>query len=796
MVSRNLWSARLLGLRPPVGAGREPGLILIQIDGLSRTQFERAIAEKRLPFLARLIRRSHFDLETFYSGIPSTTPAVQGEIFFGVKTVVPSFQFFRRDSGREFRMFDAEAAEIVEEELMEGCPDPLLHDGHAYSNIFRGGAALTRYCSADLAPKMIFRRVNVLKGLVLGIIYLPKILRMLALALVEVALALLDAVKGLYDREDVVKELGFVPARVAVCVVGRELIRFRVLMDIERGVRVIHANFLGYDEQAHRRGPGSAFAHWSLKAIDGAIRDIYHSGHTNNFRDYEMIVYSDHGQEKSTPYATLHGRSLDVALQDIFSGGAFDGYPVWMRKMSDLLGNTKEQCRSMFGIKQKPQVSETIPDAANQIVVTAMGPLGHIYLPKGPDQQTMETYAWRLVGEAGIPLVLLPAPGETAIAFNGRGRWLLPADRVEVLGGRHPFLDEAAEDLVRLCHHRDAGDIIISGWDPQAPTVSFPLENGAHGGPGAEETRGFILVPDRIRRWHLSHLKKTRRRVRGEDLRQIALHYLGRDGLREERVACRDGEETRTSIKAMTYNIHSCVGLDGRVRPERVARVINQFDPDIVAVQEVDCHRSRSAGHDQSQLIADHLRMHHVFHALLEEQSERYGIAIFAKYPLEVIKAAHLTPAEPGKFREARGAIWVKIKPPCGEEIHFINTHFGLGADERQRQASVLLGPDWLGSLSAESPVIVCGDLNSPPGSKALNILESRFRDAQNELRNHKPRSTFTSVKPFRRIDHVFVSGHFRVDAVSVPRTATATIASDHLPVCVELSLVTADETI
>jgi endonuclease/exonuclease/phosphatase family metal-dependent hydrolase len=81
----------------------------------------------------------------------------------------------------------------------------------------------------------------------------------------------------------------------------------------------------------------------------------------------------------------------------------------------------------------------------------------------------------------------------------------------------------------------------------------------------------------------------------------------------------------------MTYNIHSCIGIDGKVRPERIARVINHCEADIVAVQEIDAHRARSGLHDQSQVIADHLRMTHVFHAMLEEEKERYGIAIFAK---------------------------------------------------------------------------------------------------------------------------------------------------------------------
>lgn len=41
-------------------------------------------------------------------------------------------------------------------------------------------------------------------------------------------------------------------------------------------------------------------------------------------------------------------------------------------------------------------------------------------------------------------------------------------------------------------------------------------------------------------------------------------------------------------IRAMTYNIHSCVNTDGAVGLEQVAKVISQLTPDLVALQEVD----------------------------------------------------------------------------------------------------------------------------------------------------------------------------------------------------------------
>ncbi len=784
-VSRTHWAALLLGVKRPTGETDEPGLILIQIDGLARAQLERAIQQGRMPFLAKLIRRGHFSLENFYSGIPSTTPAVQGEIFYGVRAAVPAFQFLHRKSGKVLKMFEGDAAAQIEAELLEKCPEPLLKDGHAYSNIYRAGASRTRYCSKDLAPDELLRRLHPLKSLILIIVFFPKLLRILALGIVELVLALVDAVQGLFEKESFWLEIGFVPARVVVCVLVRELIRFRILLDIERGTQLIHANFLGYDEQSHRRGPSSAFAHWTLKGIDRTIRDLYRAGHGSAHRDYELMIYSDHGQEHSEPYEVRHGRELDVALAEVFSSGPLAGTPLWMKKMPELVGST----RAAAGRQPVAAATGGEPDPATQIIVTAMGPIGHLYFPVLPEQAALEVYAHNLVTHAGIPLVLLKQGDGSVKAWNTRGEWLLPRDRAQVIGDQHPFLDEATDDFVKLCFHENAGDLMISGWDPEGRPLSFPLENGAHAGPGYEENRGFLLVPDRIRRWHVSHLARTAGRVRGEDLYKIVQHYLGRDGQRQERVPEHKQRQQELPLRVMTYNIHSCVGTDGKLRPERIARVINHFDPDVVAVQEVDAHRPRSRGHDQAQLLADYLRMSHVFHAMLEEEKERYGIAIFSRYPFQMVKSGLLTPPERGFLKEGRGAIWIKLEIAGHLPFHFINTHFGLGRTERHLQADQLLSNEWIGGIPAEEAVILCGDFNSRPSSKVFHKLSAKLRDSQRMGNGHQPMPTFPSLSPLLRLDHVFTSHHFTVQGVERPTTPTAVSASDHLPLCVELTL-------
>ena len=39
-------------------------------------------------------------------------------------------------------------------------------------------------------------------------------------------------------------------------------------------------------------------------------------------------------------------------------------------------------------------------------------------------------------------------------------------------------------------------------------------------------------------------------------------------------------------IRVATYNIHACVGTDGRHDPDRIASVVAELDADIVAMQE------------------------------------------------------------------------------------------------------------------------------------------------------------------------------------------------------------------
>ena len=237
----------------------------------------------------------------------------------------------------------------------------------------------------------------------------------------------------------------------------------------------------------------------------------------------------------------------------------------------------------------------------------------------------------------------------------------------------------------------------------------------------------------------------------------------------------------------MTYNVHRCVGLDGRMDVRRIAAVIAESQPDIVALQELDVGRARTQGVDQAHAIAEQLGMAFHFHAALKVEEELYGDALLTVYPERLVQAGPL-PGLPTLPRlEPRGALWAAIDID-GVEVQVVNTHLGLLAREQGFQADALMGPGWLGSRQDLSRCILLGDFNATSGSSPLRRFTARLRDAQ-ALTPGRSLPTFPSLFPMLRIDHAFVGEAIEVVRVDVPASPLARTASDHLPLVVDFQV-------
>ena len=777
--SRSEWAIHLLGLPVSEGTKSEPGLILIQIDGLSRRQMEHAMEQGRLPFLKRLVQREHYQVRTFYPGMPSGTPAVQAELHYGTRCAVPSFSFFDRTARQVFTMYSPECAKEVEARLQQ-CGEGLLRDGSSWSNIYSGGAAgaESHFCAASMGMRELSRVRSVLRLVTFPLFHFPSLLKIAGLLVLEFFIAMSDLIYGIARGESFLLELQLVFKRVFICIALREVMSIGAKIDAARGLAIMHLNFLGYDEQAHRRGPASAFAHWSLAGIDRAIKGIYRTAHRSARRDYQVWVFSDHGQEATRIFEEVAGAKLEHVIAQALDGSKRQAAATGRSPARPARGQFtgERSIHRRFAEWFRSDVLKLFEE--QPFTVTALGPVANVYLRDRGAGRTKREIAEYLVREGRVPGALICEGSGPVEWIHAQGRISLPADSLDFLPHPKALREELARDLEALCRHEFAGDLVLLGWGPDVQPMSFARERGAHAGPGPEETQGFALLPA------LTRLPKSRGEfIRASDLRAAALHVLGRRTLP---AAKHTRHAVNRRLRIMTYNVHGCHGMDGRILPARIARVIERYHPDFVALQELDFGRVRSQRHDQPQIIAEELGMHVQFCPTVIDEDEQYGHALLGHFPMELIRTEILSSRGQTWHVEPRGALWVRVNVD-GFQLNLMNTHFGLNREERLAQAEDLLGENWLGGIEPNEPVILCGDFNMFPRSRAYRALTRRLNDVQIAVKKKPALNTFSSLHPFARIDHIFVSPHFVPEHFQVPRTHLTRVASDHLPLIADL---------
>jgi hypothetical protein len=272
--------------------------------------------------------------------------------------------------------------------------------------------------------------------------------------------------------------------------------------------------------------------------------------------------------------------------------------------------------------------SESEPRSTKGVQVAANGPLGFIYLNRSASEDRRRVLAERLVQNASCPFVLMRFDDGEVRDRTDHGWSRLRTNAAALLGTDHPFLTEVAADLESLAKHPIAGDLVVGGWNLKGKSVSFAYQNGAHAGPGPNETSAFALLPSNA---PLGHDEQDH--LRANDLRNAALRQLRRRPATAA-TAPTPAPRITDSLRLVSYNVHACVGMDGRLSLERVARVIARSQADVVALRELDIGRGRSDYQDQAQEIARLLEMDWHFHPAWALAEEQYGDAVLSRLPM------------------------------------------------------------------------------------------------------------------------------------------------------------------
>jgi endonuclease/exonuclease/phosphatase family metal-dependent hydrolase len=237
------------------------------------------------------------------------------------------------------------------------------------------------------------------------------------------------------------------------------------------------------------------------------------------------------------------------------------------------------------------------------------------------------------------------------------------------------------------------------------------------------------------------------------------------------------------TVRLLTYNIHSGVGLDGVLDLGRIADVIDSARADVVALQEVDrFRREQSRFEDQPGVRAQRLGMHLAYAANLDEQPAQpgapraqYGTALLSRLPFES-STNTLLPCFDGS--EQRGLLEAVVASE-GVTLRVLGTHLQWHSEtERTRQAEAIV------ATLDDRPTVLLGDLNTTPGPAAYRCLEGRLADAWT-LAGEGEGHTFDADPPARRIDYVWVGG----GVAALSAQVLPSVASDHSALLVEVRL-------
>lgn len=227
------------------------------------------------------------------------------------------------------------------------------------------------------------------------------------------------------------------------------------------------------------------------------------------------------------------------------------------------------------------------------------------------------------------------------------------------------------------------------------------------------------------------------------------------------------------SLRVLCWNLHHGVGGDGKLDLPRIAKVIREARPDLVALQEVDKNCRRSGKVDQAAELAKLTGLQASYGKAMDYDGGEYGQAILTKKPPHLTKV-HRLPGK-GEPRIAFEAI-VSVNET---RLSFVSAHLDLDAAQRLAQSESLIK---ILAAHPDQALILCGDFNDTPDSPAIKAFAGAFTPVPKQ----EPVFTCPADKPDSEIDHVFLRGLNAAGSVVVLPEA---IASDHRPLLVEIKL-------
>jgi hypothetical protein len=496
-------------------------LVLVQLDGVSRSRLENAMSEGYMPFLRSRLASGRLALSPARSGAPASTPAFQAGLFYGVSPSVPGFVWIDRATRREVRMDRPEDAAALEQKLARTAPG-LLRGGTSYFSILSGGAALPHFCLSGLAGELDLdwygHHLSGWDALASVLAHSLTATRGAWRVGREVGRGVVDGLRWSLTVGRVKHEPRFLAHRILIAGVLRELAVQSLLVDMSRGIPAVYVDFLGYDETAHRRGPDAPDALQHLASADAALAAVFAAADAVPELGYDVYVLSDHGHVATRPFEAIAGAPLPEFVASAERGEPLPRGPRASPNRGFLGGRTLGA-----GI-------------AEGVAVAEAGDLAHVYFLRDPGPLPLAGLRgrhWRVLAalSACRAVGVMGARGGRRGFALVRGEVVDLADPREVARLPHPDPHLLATYLSDLLSLPDSGDLVVLGWRGEArEVVAYAWEFGSHGGVAPEEIEAFVAHPrdcafrfaDAVRPSELFHFFDRAYRAPAEGVRRAS----------------------------------------------------------------------------------------------------------------------------------------------------------------------------------------------------------------------------------------------------------------------------------
>jgi hypothetical protein len=493
-----------------------PGVLIVQLDGLSEPLLSWAVKAGNLPNLGRWVRTGSHAMVGWHTGMPATTPASQAGIMHGDATQVPAFRWYEKESRRLIVTNRPRDAADVERRISTG--RGLLADGGAsISNVFSGDAptSLLTFSNAGLPGRsargyltFVASPYGLARALVLSIGEMLK----------EVQQARRQRRRNVYPR--VTRHAAYVALRAVTNVVLRDLNVSLIAEQMSRGAPVIFCDFVDYDEVAHHAGPLRPESMQTLEGLDRVLGTLHRLA-ANAARRYEIVVLSDHGQSQGATFRQRYGEMLeDVVAALLRQPESADAVATpsdvaeELGRVNVLLGgpagrDVRKDAEARACAPAPAHGGEARAETAAPVVTVASGNLAMIYIADHTERLTLEDIAGihpdlvpGLARHPGVGFVVVRSGADGPVAIGQAGRHWLRDGRVDGIDPLARYGPNAARDLLAHQGMAHVGDlVVVSRLDAGTEEVAaFEELVGSHGGIGGWQTEAILVHPATWRR--------------------------------------------------------------------------------------------------------------------------------------------------------------------------------------------------------------------------------------------------------------------------------------------------------